>query len=502
MKGKGLTLIMLTVLPLSGLFVVAVLLVLGPWPAEPVWAGSGVHYVAPGAVCGVPTPCYGSVQAAVDAAVPGDEIRVAAGTYTGVSVRAGLTQTVYISKNVSILGGYTIANWTSPDSTANVSALDAQGQGRVLYITGSISPTIEGLHLIGGDAAGLGGGMGNDDSGGAVYLSQASALIRNCAIVSSTAYNGGGLYAESTAARLYGNTFAGNSALSYGGGFVLEYSSAKLTSNVIASNTAGSGGGALLYWDASTLDSNTFSGNVSQGDGGALYLQGGRGVLMSNIITGNRSAYGGGGLILVNTSSLIAANSIISNAAEAKGGGLYVVWGAPLLANNVVADNRVADTGSGGGLCIVQASPRLVHTTVARNRGGAGAAIYVEAYESSFSHVTMTNTVLVDHTVGISVTAGNTATLNSVLWYGTPVTISRAATASVTVLNETQGDPAFGPDGSHLTAGSAAIDRGVGGGLFTDIDRQPRLGSPDLGVDEYWAPGALKVVLLPMVVRH
>jgi pectin methylesterase-like acyl-CoA thioesterase len=57
-----------------------------------------------------PTGCaYSSVQAAVDAASAGDVIKVATGTYTDVSTRAGVTQVVYIDKGVTIRGGYTTA---------------------------------------------------------------------------------------------------------------------------------------------------------------------------------------------------------------------------------------------------------------------------------------------------------------------------------------------------------------------------------------------------------
>lgn len=116
------------------------------------------HYVAPGGSCGGMTPCYATVQAAVDAASPGDTIKVAAGTYTGVQARAGLNQVVYITKSLAILGGYTTANWNVADPAANVATLNANGQGRVVYIAGAISVTIDGLRLTGGKAAGLGGG--------------------------------------------------------------------------------------------------------------------------------------------------------------------------------------------------------------------------------------------------------------------------------------------------------------------------------------------------------
>nr|MBP7688230.1 hypothetical protein [Thermoflexales bacterium] len=78
---------------------------------------------------------YASVQAAVDAASDGDVIKVAAGTYTGVSVRQGITQVVYLDKAVTIQGGYTSGNWTTPDPEVNITTLDAQGQGRVFYIS-------------------------------------------------------------------------------------------------------------------------------------------------------------------------------------------------------------------------------------------------------------------------------------------------------------------------------------------------------------------------------
>ena len=58
---------------------------------------------------------YGHVQAAVDAStLPADVVKVA-GYCPGVQSRTGVTQTVYISKSLTMRGGYTTTNWTTSD---------------------------------------------------------------------------------------------------------------------------------------------------------------------------------------------------------------------------------------------------------------------------------------------------------------------------------------------------------------------------------------------------
>ena len=236
--------------------------------AEPTRAASGVLYVAPGGNCNTANPCYGSVQAAVDAAVPGDEIRVATGLYTGVSARQGVTQMVYISKTVTVRGGYTTLNWTVSDPSANPSTLNAQGQGRVLAVIGGISPTIEGLRIAGGDAAGMGGGSFGLDCGGGVYLNNlgvsSAATLKANQVFSNTAAIGGGLCLYHGTPTLADNVVFANTAGS-GGGVWLDRSDATLEGNIIFSNTAQSGGGLffLSFGHADTLNGNAIYSNTA-----------------------------------------------------------------------------------------------------------------------------------------------------------------------------------------------------------------------------------------------
>ncbi|MCP4537877.1 MAG: hypothetical protein GY832_12100, partial [Chloroflexi bacterium] len=129
----------------------------------PVLAQSGTGIIRV-AMSGTDTPGCGSagdpcrtVQYAIDESTAGDEIHVAVGLYTSVSARYGVTQVVYIEETITIRGGYTTTNWSMPDPDANPTVLSALGQGRVVYVTGNITPTLAGLRLTGGSAIGLGG---------------------------------------------------------------------------------------------------------------------------------------------------------------------------------------------------------------------------------------------------------------------------------------------------------------------------------------------------------
>ena len=60
-----------------------------------------------------PRPVMPYPQAALDAASAGDEIRVAAGVYEGVSSRGGTMQAAYVDKSITLRGGYRLADWTT-----------------------------------------------------------------------------------------------------------------------------------------------------------------------------------------------------------------------------------------------------------------------------------------------------------------------------------------------------------------------------------------------------
>jgi uncharacterized repeat protein (TIGR01451 family) len=491
-----------------------------------------------------PTCDYATVQAAVDDANDGDVIKVATGAYTDIHQRAGITQVVYISKTVTVRGGYTTTNWTTPDPLANPTTLDAQGQGRVLYITGDISPTVEGLCITGGDAAGLGGHPWGDsgggvyvnnamgtisgnqvfsntaDNGGGLLLDSSDATLSGNTISANTAFNGGGLYlSNSDNATLSGNTVISNTASNMGGGLYLDSSAAVLTDNTATANTAGQGGGLLLYNSDATLSRNSVISNSATNQGGGLWIRGDA-MLSGNTIISNTASYGGGlvldlsdatlsgntvsgntatgqyggGLAMSGSDAMLSGNTFSSNSSARYGGGLFLWSGNPTLTNNVIADNHANIAGSG--LYIFGSSPQLLHTTIARNTGGNGSGVHVTDWVGTYSTAALTNTILVSHTVGVYVATGNAVRLEGTLWGSESWANTTDWDGSGTVITGTVnlwGDPSFlNPDyrDYHIGSDSAAIDVGVDAGVTVDIDGEPRPAGTgyDIGADEYYHP--------------
>jgi len=468
-------------------------------PAAP----AGEHRVCPSGCA------YSSIQAAVDAAQPGDVIKVAQGTYTDLHHIPSLdtatftaTQIVAITKSITIQGGYSSTDWDLPDPEALPTILDAGGQGRVMVIVGNgITPIVEGLRLTDGDATGL-GPFEWGDVGGGVYIKDATPVISGNQVYSHTADRGGGLYLWYSSAILNSNTVSNNTAGDGGGGMELLYSPATLNGNTVSGNKAPTysggtwGGGVLLNSSDATLSGNTVTGNAaSYGGGVAVYWS--AAALNDNTVTSNSVSSYGGGLALYGSASTLAGNLVTGNTTSRQGGGLYFWYNDSILNNTVVADNTVnQDTGLGPGIYMGRSSLRLLHTTIARNRGGDGSGVCV--FGNYDVTVGMTNTILVSHTVGITVTAGNTATLNATLWHANGTDRDGAGTVEHTA--DYADDPAFAADGYHLTASSAAIDEGVSTDVATDIDgdARPTGDHPDLGADEF----VLRHIYLPLIIRH
>jgi hypothetical protein len=248
-----------------GLTLAALCLSLNPGSALSKAPAAELH------VC--PDGCpYSSVQAAVDAADEGDIIKVATGIYTDVSVRPCstnvVTQVVYISKTVTIQGGYAniLGGWTTSYPVTQPTILDAKKQGRVLYIIGDISPTIEGLNLTGGSAP-VGANQCNGYVGGGVFAqSSALTLSHNYIYDNANANSGGGIaLAEVGDALLTGNTVISNASSTVGGGiYARSVGQLVLDGNTIVSNTANlynpprmiMGGGVFIQWGEATIRNN------------------------------------------------------------------------------------------------------------------------------------------------------------------------------------------------------------------------------------------------------
>jgi predicted outer membrane repeat protein len=343
-------------------------------------ATSNIIYVAPLAQCGSNNPCYAQVQAAVDAANAGDEIRVAAGTYTAVSTRNGMTQVVYLDKSITIRGGYLTSTFAfSP--TVSKAILNAQGSGRVFSIVGNVTPTIEYLHLVHGYA----------EQGGGVYILSATVTLSHNDIYTNTAISkGGGVYLENSTSTIDGNNIYSNTtgASGRGGGLAFINSPATLEANTIWANRAHVGGGVeLLNYIAdkgallkgNIIRDNTafdyyFNGNTFDGAGGGLSTDSSSSERLESNIFLRNIAKRGGGVDTYNVPILILDNTFQQNYAVYHGGGIYAQAGQPLILRNRFLTNTAENVG--GGLFRITGDGEVSGNTFRGNTAGFGGGLY------------------------------------------------------------------------------------------------------------------------------
>jgi hypothetical protein len=366
-------------------------------------------------------PCK-TIQHALAQAVDGDTVRVAKALY-----QITYTGTVVITKSITLEGGWGATGsgggllWLrlSP-CDASWTIIDGGGGGRVISITGNITPTIDCFTITGGDATGLGGDprtASENDAGGGIYSRDAAPVIVNNIITANTAWT------THTVALAGSMSVLGGGECGRGGGVYLlnAPATAVISGNLIANNVAdksscGHGGGiALRDSDAQVLH-NTIDGNrassSSGGWGGGFAVEGGEPTIADNEFlynTGGEAVYGCGGGLSVYDSPLttIERNRLQGNKAlvgtgsvgmAAQGGGICVqsspIPRAVIVRNNVLSYNVAAPQwlGEGGGMYFSGLiTPSLVSgNTLHENVGGfnvdgGGGGIYVDDSEVTIS---------------------------------------------------------------------------------------------------------------------
>jgi predicted outer membrane repeat protein len=255
-----------------------------------------------------------TIQAGIDAAIAGDTILVADGTYTGPS-----------NRDLRFYGkAITLRSEHGPDATV----IDCQSAGRgLVLIDGEGNDTvIEGFTITNGRATGT-------NTGGGVYLNESAPTFRNCVFTHCISeYYGGGMAAAGALTDpvvVERCTFFANGAYRRGGGLYAGGKVRLVGSQFIANEATGTGG-------------------VPADGGGAYFAAPGSEVL--GCVFSVNNARRGGGVVVDSTVDMFNclfednAAGIIGGTAN-RGGAIYATGGNGLWEFLTLVGNLAVDEG-------------------------------------------------------------------------------------------------------------------------------------------------------------
>jgi hypothetical protein len=148
-------------------------------------ADSDTYFATPGGSGACTQSDPRDLTTALGLATDGDALYLSGGTFTGTG-----DEVVRITHSIALYGGWdgAPAGPVARDPANHVTILDGEQQRRVMVITGTIAPTIDGLTITGGNATGLGGGVYADsEAGGGIYSVGASPIVQHSVITDNVA---------------------------------------------------------------------------------------------------------------------------------------------------------------------------------------------------------------------------------------------------------------------------------------------------------------------------
>jgi hypothetical protein len=301
-----------------------------------------------------------AVAVALNAAVAGDELWVAAGTYLPTT-SATRTLSHQLKNGVAVYGGFVgnEAQLSQRNHVANVTILsgdigapgnNADNSHHVVNGAGTNSTAIlDGFTITQGNANVS--GSNNDRGGGILCVSGASPTIRSCRFLANRCTFGGGAgYVNAASPTFTDCSFESNVGGSFGGAFDCNTTSVTWDRCTFVSNSAARAGAVELFGTGTPRILNSlFRANTSTGSGGG-----------GGIWIGNNSA----GQVRNVT---VVGNSSTTNTTA----GILVSGAAPTIANCIVWDN-VGPGGAQGAANQLAGTAAVTYSIVEGGFAGTG----------------------------------------------------------------------------------------------------------------------------------
>jgi len=340
---------------------------------------------------------YAQIQAAIDAAVDGEEIVLAPGTYTG-----------YGNMDIDFRGKAITLRSIAPDDAAIVArtVVDCQGCYRAFFFHSQEGPesVLRGITITGGMGRNERFGPGTSRRcGGGIYCVNSSPTIIQCRIVGNNATErlssgllgvGGGIACQAMSKPLISQCLiSNNSAGEFGGGLVCRNSGPTISYCRFMGNDCGNEGAGIYSNGGLQIESCEITGNFAGGNGGGVLCKGNLTVEQC-LIVANRAGGDGGGVY--SSSLTYLAHSTIAGNSAANGGGLRVIYGGlniSTLAQCIIADNTASAKGGGIFVSSYGTRPLLNCCTIEGNSAAYGGGVYAEVR----SHPRIENSIIWDN---------------------------------------------------------------------------------------------------------
>jgi len=302
-----------------------------------------------------------TIQAGIDAAVDGDTVLVADGTWRGPG-----------NRDIEFHGKAITLQSENGPLTCIIDAEGSPGSPRrcfIFYGEEDRDSILRGFTITGGFRPGVGGGL---------IIQQSNPTITGNIITGNRAEQGGGIACVMAGPWIEQNIISGNnsSTVCRGGGLYAEYSTARIIDNLFLENIVNGPGGAI-YLDRGDylIEGNRFIDNASEGAGtglygGAMYISNlyRETEIRNNIFTGNRADYGGA---------------------------IHCIGADPVFADNVFENNQAPN---GGAVKCILSLPRFENCRFSGNHASWGAAVNCE----NECNVTIANCLFADNVAGYS----------------------------------------------------------------------------------------------------